>query len=66
MTEVDESKVRDLAYQLWERDGRPEGKDHEFWHAAEKLLADEGEAVEPADPVAVLATPAIAATTRVK
>jgi hypothetical protein len=43
MIEVTEEKIRALAYQLWERDGSPEGKDDEYWHAARELLADEGE-----------------------
>jgi hypothetical protein len=45
MAQVDEEKVRELAYQLWEQNGSPEGRDEEFWQAAEKLLANE------ADPV---------------
>ena len=43
ITEPNDEKTRVLAYQLWERDGCPEGKDDEYWHAAEKLLRDEGE-----------------------
>jgi hypothetical protein len=43
MAEVTDEKVRELAYQLWERDGSTEGKDNEYWHAAKELLADEGE-----------------------
>ncbi|HEX2529717.1 MAG TPA: DUF2934 domain-containing protein [Geminicoccus sp.] len=29
-------KVRERAYQLWETEGRPEGRDHEFWFRAEQ------------------------------
>jgi hypothetical protein len=29
------------AYQLWERAGKPEGRDHEFYHQAERELADQ-------------------------
>lgn len=50
MAEVTEEKIRELAYQLWERDGSPEGKDDEYWHAAKELLADEGE-VAGNDPI---------------
>ena len=45
MAEVDEEKVRELAYQLWERNGSPEGRDEEFWQAAESVLANEAEPV---------------------
>lgn len=30
--------VRNLAYNLWEQAGRPEGRDQEFWLEAERLL----------------------------
>lgn len=29
-----EQRVRDTAYFLWEAEGRPEGRDHEYWHRA--------------------------------
>lgn len=43
MIEVTDEKIRELAYQLWERDGSPQGKDDDYWYAARELLADEGE-----------------------
>ena len=30
--------IRELAYSLWERRGRPEGSDEQFWHEAERTL----------------------------
>jgi hypothetical protein len=30
-----EQQIRDYAHLLWERAGKPEGRDTEFWHAAE-------------------------------
>jgi hypothetical protein len=33
-----ESSVSRLAYQLWERAGRPAGRDLEFWLSAEQQL----------------------------
>jgi hypothetical protein len=51
MAEVTDEKIRELAYQLWERDGSPEGKDHDYWHAARELLADEGEIDNADDPI---------------
>ena len=31
--------VKDLAYGLWENEGRPDGRADEFWFLAEDLLA---------------------------
>lgn len=58
MANPDETTTRDLAYQLWERDGRPDGKDDDYWHAAEKLLADESDAETETAPVAEQVIPA--------
>ena len=33
-----EEQIRNYAHQLWEKAGRPEGRDMEFWHAAEVEL----------------------------
>lgn len=41
MADVTENQVRELAYQLWERDGHQDGMSDQYWKAAEKLLADE-------------------------
>lgn len=30
--------IQKLAYYMWEKDGRPEGKDWDFWFRAEKQL----------------------------
>jgi hypothetical protein len=62
MLELDETKVRELAYQLWEKEGRQSGKYADYWHAAEQLLADENQGQVPADaptvvPLIPLATP---------
>jgi hypothetical protein len=36
-----EQQVRQAAYHLWENDGRPEGKETEYWFKAlEQLLAN--------------------------
>ncbi|WP_420971838.1 DUF2934 domain-containing protein [Bradyrhizobium sp. B120] len=35
--------MRDYAHLLWEREGKPEGRDAEFWHAAEVELNAESE-----------------------
>ena len=43
MQTMNQEKVRDRAYQLWDRAGQPEGRDQEFWFDAERELADEDE-----------------------
>ena len=38
-----EQQIRDYAHLLWERAGKPEGRDTEFWHAAEIELNAESD-----------------------
>jgi hypothetical protein len=38
-----EQQIRDYAHLLWEKAGKPEGRDAEFWHAAEVELNAESE-----------------------
>jgi hypothetical protein len=33
-----EDEVRQIAYSIWEKENRPEGKDHEHWFKAESIL----------------------------
>jgi hypothetical protein len=35
-------RIRETAYGLWEQEGYPEGRDHEFWLRAEQIV-DESE-----------------------
>jgi hypothetical protein len=37
-----DEQIRSRAHQLWEDAGRPEGRADEFWHQAERDLADAG------------------------
>jgi Protein of unknown function (DUF2934) len=37
-----EERTRVRAYHLWEKAGRPEGRDQEFWHDARRQEGDEG------------------------
>lgn len=39
-----EDAIRDRAYALWVEAGSPEGNDWQFWHEAERQLAENGEA----------------------
>ncbi|MDP2779652.1 DUF2934 domain-containing protein [Devosia sp.] len=52
MAEIDHEKIRIVAYELWERDGAPEGRSDDYWHAAVKLLSDEAHSAEPTDRAA--------------
>ena len=37
---INESRVRELAYQIWEAEGRPAGEDKRHWQLALRLLND--------------------------
>lgn len=39
VTKMQEQKIRELAYNIWEKDGRPYGRDLEYWLKAERSLA---------------------------
>ena len=40
MSNPTEEQIRVRAHQLWENAGRPEGREDEFWHQAERELKD--------------------------
>ncbi|MFL9959066.1 DUF2934 domain-containing protein [Paraburkholderia nemoris] len=47
-----EEKIRARAYELWEKDGSPEGRADEYWERAraqidEEESADDGSGTEP-------------------
>lgn len=51
MAIVDNAEVvRALAYEIWEREGRPSGREHEHWAEANRLYA-ERQPVELLQPV---------------
>jgi len=44
-----DEKVRQRAYQLWEADGRPEGRDQAYWfQAVAEFAEDAAKAIKPA------------------
>jgi hypothetical protein len=45
---VTEEQIRELAYTIWEREGRPEGKDLEYYFRAKKILEEREAASSPA------------------
>jgi hypothetical protein len=46
MAKATEEQIRSRALAMWEQAGKPEDRDEEFWHQAEKIL-NEGLAHEP-------------------
>jgi hypothetical protein len=50
MTPEREARIRERAYYLWEEDGRPEGRDTEFWERARELIGMEENADAPLLP----------------
>lgn len=49
----DEERTRELAYQIWESEGRPEGQTEKHWEMARKLVESEkrGELAPPPQEV---------------
>lgn len=41
LSEPTDQDIRDRAHHLWEQAGKPEGREEEFWHAAEQELRNE-------------------------
>jgi hypothetical protein len=41
MTQPTEKEIMARAYEIWERNGRPDGREDEFWHQAEQELRNE-------------------------
>jgi hypothetical protein len=41
MTMIDDSKVRERAYELWEKDGRPGGSEALYWRLAQEQIEAE-------------------------
>lgn len=41
MNSNDTHRIRERAYQIWIREGQPEGRELENWHQAERELAEE-------------------------
>ena len=40
MAIVDEHHIRETAYHLWEKDGRPIGQDRRHWEMAKRIAED--------------------------
>jgi hypothetical protein len=44
-----DEQIRTRAHQLWEQAGKPEGREDEFWHQAERELQETEELRDIAD-----------------
>lgn len=59
MPHIDTDKIRDRAYQLWDRAGQPEGREQDFWYQAERELAEEDEVDSSAEAAALDLPPTV-------
>jgi hypothetical protein len=50
MAKPTEEQIRERANKLWEESHRPDGRDEEFWHKAERELS-EGRMDEPSPSI---------------
>jgi len=41
MGEPTEKQIKNRAYEIWEREGKPEGREDEFWALAQQELRNE-------------------------
>ncbi|BBB97227.1 hypothetical protein BE61_26600 [Bradyrhizobium elkanii USDA 61] len=41
VTQPTEKEIEKRAYEIWERSGKPEGREEEFWRLAEQELRNE-------------------------
>ena len=60
---VTEEQIRELAYAIWEQEGRPEGKDLEYYFRAKQMLEEREAASPPAKeslpPASTLQPPSV-------
>lgn len=50
MDQDHQERIRQRAHEIWEREGRPEGRDSDHWSQAEQELRTETGGEQPADP----------------
>ncbi len=53
MQHLDQDRVRARAHQIWEREGRPDGRHVEHWHMACAEIASEDEPKPAAKPASI-------------
>ena len=59
MQTLDQEKIRDRAFQLWDRAGQPEGREQDSWYDAERELAEEQEVDTSAEAAALDLPPVV-------
>jgi hypothetical protein len=42
-----ETRIRELAYELWEAEGQPEGRADHYWHRAREIIEDQAKSAYP-------------------
>jgi hypothetical protein len=52
-----EQRIRERAYDIWERDGRADGRAEEHWHAAKLELTGTRQSASSEEAIAVPAKP---------
>lgn len=58
MHDIDNDKIRNRAYQLWEAAGQPEGREQDFWYQAERELAEK-EDVDTSEETSTVTPPPV-------
>ncbi|KIC83137.1 MULTISPECIES: DUF2934 domain-containing protein [Pseudomonas] len=61
MMSVDEKRIREFAYQIWESEGKPAGQEDRHWDMARKLAEAEALAPKAAPRKRAPAKPKVAA-----
>ncbi|WP_238215057.1 DUF2934 domain-containing protein, partial [Pseudomonas sp. PAGU 2196] len=61
MMSVDEKRIREFAYQIWESEGKPVGEEERHWEMARKLAEAEALAPKAAPRKKAAAKPKVAA-----
>jgi hypothetical protein len=53
MPEPNEQEIAERAFEIWERNGKPTGRENEFWHQAELELrnADRSHPLQMPEPL---------------
>jgi hypothetical protein len=54
--QTSDEQIRTRAYYLWEADGRPQGRDQEYWHRAQKEMSARPVSTQPTNGNAKKAT----------
>ena len=59
MQALSQEKIQVRAYELWEQEGRPDGRAEEFWHRASSELSTNGAPKKASKPATARAPKAV-------